>query len=181
MQSLLLPVEAAVLGPSERAYWRLTEPLWERVGLKEPRIIARPSVFVLPKGCSLKGERLADLEPLRDGNWEAFSSPNSALPSHRLGQMPSDPNWGLIIGDRFTKELDRTRHRMERLDRRWMRDLAARQFGMDPEHLRQRLFPFGKAQERVLPGLFWLRDRALIHRILESMDGSRSLILVEES
>ncbi|MDR3683338.1 MAG: bacillithiol biosynthesis BshC, partial [Geothrix sp.] len=33
MQSLLLPVAAVVLGPSERAYWRLCEPLWERVGL----------------------------------------------------------------------------------------------------------------------------------------------------
>ena len=28
MQSLLLPVSAVVLGPSERAYWRLCEPFW---------------------------------------------------------------------------------------------------------------------------------------------------------
>lgn len=180
MQSLMLPVEAAVLGPSERAYWRLIEPLWERVGLNAPHIIARPSVFVLPKGCSLKVDRLADLDALRDGRWEAFSSPNGTLPSHRVGDVPPDSSWGPTLGTRFTKELDRTRHRLERLDRRWIRDLAAHQLNMDPERLRQRLFPFGKAQERVLPGLFWLRDETLIHSILESMDGSRSLILVEE-
>ena len=180
MQSLMLPVEAAVLGPSERAYWRLTEPLWERVGLNAPRIIARPSVFVLPKGCSLKAERLADLDALRDGRWQAFSSPNDTLPSHRVGDVLPDSSWGPTLGTRFTKELDRTRHRLERLDRRWIRDLAAHQFNMDPERLRQRLFPFGKAQERVLPGLFWLREETLIHSILESMDGNRSLILVEE-
>lgn len=181
MQSLMLPVEAAVLGPSERAYWRLAEPLWERVGLKAPHIIARPSVFVLPKGCSLKADGLADLDALRDGRWQAFSSPNGTLPSHRVGNMPPDSSWGPIIGARFTKELVRTQHRLERLDRRWMRNLAAQQFNMDPERLRQQLFPFGKAQERVLPGLFWLRDETLIHRMLKSMDGSRSLILVEES
>ena len=180
MQSLMLPVEAAVLGPSERAYWRLIEPLWERVGLNAPHIIARPSVFVLPKGCSLKVDRLADLDALRDGRWQAFSIPNGTLPSHRVGDVPPDSSWGPTLGTRFTKELDRTRHRLERLDRRWIRDLAAHQLNMDPERLRQRLFPFGKAQERVLPGLFWLRDETLIHSILESMDGSRSLILVEE-
>ena len=180
MQSLMLPVEAAVLGPSERAYWRLTEPLWERVGLNAPHIIARPSVFVLPKGCGLKADRLADLDALRDGRWQAFSSPNGTLPSHRVGDVQPDPIWGPTLGTRFTKELDRTRHRLERLDRRWIRDLAAHQFNMDPERLRQGLFPFGKAQERVLPGLFWLREETLLHHMLESMDGNRSLILVEE-
>ncbi|MBL0209378.1 MAG: bacillithiol biosynthesis BshC [Holophagaceae bacterium] len=181
MQSLLLPVEAAVLGPSERAYWRLTEPLWEQVGLPAPRIIARPSVFVLPKGCGLKAERLSDLEALRDGQWQTFASPEGALPSHQIEEMPPDPGWGAVLGARFTKELQRTRHRMERLDRRWMRDLAAQQFNMDPERLRQVLFPFGKAQERVLPGLFWLRDEKLLNRMLEAMDGNRSLVLVEET
>lgn len=181
MQSLLLPVEAAVLGPSERAYWRLAEPLWERVGLTAPRIIARPSVFVLPEGCHLKADRLTDLNALRDGHWQTFSSPEGAFPSQRLGEPSPDPGWGSILGARFTKELDRARHRLERLDRRWIRDLATHEFNMDPERLRQRLFPFGKAQERVLPGLFWLQDEFLIHRILKSMDGDKSLILVEES
>lgn len=181
MQSLMLPVVAAVLGPSERAYWRLTEPLWERVGLKAPRIIARPSVFVLPKGCHLEAESLSDFETLREGQWQAFSTPMGSPPSRRLEAVPPDPGWGPILGARFTQELDRARHRLERLDRRWMRDLAAHRFGMDPERLRQQLFPFGKAQERVLPGLFWLRDEALLNRILESMDGSKSLVLVEES
>ncbi len=181
MQSLMLPVAAAVLGPSERAYWRLTEPLWEQVGLKAPRIIARPSVFVLPKGAHVEASKLSDLDALRDGRWQAFSHPENRLPSQRLGDSAPDPSWGPAIGSRYAKELGRTRHRLERLDQRWVRDLAAQQFNMDPERLRQRLFPFGKAQERVLPGLFWLRDKLLIRRILESLDGNRSLILVEES
>lgn len=181
MQSLMLPVEAAVLGPSERAYWRLTEPLWERVGLRAPRILARPSVFVLPRGCGLRAERLEDLDALREGRWQAISNPIGTPPSRRLEAIPPDPDWGPLLGVRFTKELDRARHRLERLDRRWARDLAAARFSMDPERLRQRLFPFGKAQERVLPGLYWLRDEALVQRILESMDGRKTLILVEES
>ncbi len=181
MQSLMLPVEAAVLGPSERAYWRLTEPLWEIVGLTAPRIIPRPSVFVLPHGCVLMAERLADLDDLRDGDWQTFASPKGSPPSRAIGAVPPEPSWGPVLGARFTKELDRARHRLERLDRRWIRDLAAHTFNMDPERLRQQLFPFGKAQERVLPGLFWLRDESLIHRMLKSMDGDRSLILVEES
>ena len=178
MQSLLLPVEAAVLGPSERAYWRLTEPLWDLVGLPAPRIVARPSVFVVPKGCALAGHQLDDLQ---NGRWENFCNLTGEMPSHRLGEIPPEKGWGTFIGARFDKELARTRSRLRRLDRRWMRDLAASQLGMDPEHLRQALFPFGKPQERVLPGLFWLRDEALIARICDSMDGNSSVILVEES
>ncbi|MDE3245965.1 MAG: bacillithiol biosynthesis BshC [Acidobacteriota bacterium] len=181
MQSLMLPVEAAVLGPSERAYWRLTEPLWERVGLTAPRILSRPSVFVVPQGCVLNAQRLSDLDALREGDWQAFASPKDRPPSQALGMVVPDPSWGPLLGARFTQELDRARHRLERLDRRRIRDLAAETFNMDPERLRQRLFPFGKAQERVLPGLFWLRDETLIRRIFESMDGDRSLILLEES
>ena len=79
MQSLLLPgIQAVVLGPAERAYWRLAEPLWERVGLEPPRIVARPSVFVLPPGAVLAG---GQLDALRDGRWEAFAAAPPALPS----------------------------------------------------------------------------------------------------
>ena len=180
MQSLLLPVEAAVLGPSERAYWRLAEPLWDRLNLPAPRIIPRPSVIVLPKGSKVSADQLEDL---RQGNWRSFSTLESVLPSQRMGMgiVPPDLAWGPAIGLRFTRELDRTIKRLERLDRRWMRDQSTTRFGMDPEHLRQRLFPLGKAQERVLPGIFWLRDEALIQRILGGMDGKANLILVEES
>ncbi len=178
MQSLLLPVAAAVLGPSERAYWRLAEPLWDLVKLPTPRIIPRPSVIVLPKGCTVNADQLDDL---REGNWRAFSAAGTGLPSQGLVISKSDPAWGPALGLRFTKELDRTRKRLERLDHRWMRDQSSARLGMDPEHLRQRLFPFGKAQERVLPGIHWLRDEALIHRILDGMDGRTNLILVEES
>lgn len=177
MQSLLLPVEAAVLGPSERAYWRLTEPLWERVGLKAPRIIARPSVFVVPKGCGLQGGQLGDLQ---NGRWKKFASWTGEMPSQRLGDIQPDPDWGSSLGLRFEKELARTRVRLERLDQRRVRDLAAAALGSDPERLRQALFPFSKPQERVLPGLFWLRNEALLSCICDSMDGNTNLILVEE-
>ncbi len=181
MQSLLLPVEAAVLGPSEREYWRLAEPLWELVGLKVPRIIPRPSVFVLPTGCRLKAEHLSDLNTLRDGCWQTFSGNEGTFPSQRLEAASPDLAWGPTLGARFTKELDRARHRLERLDRRWLRDRATHEFNMDPERLRQQLFPFGKAQERVLPGIYWLRDEKVLQKILANMDGNRSLVLVEEA
>ncbi len=177
MQSLLLPVQTVILGPSERAYWRLTEPLWEFVGLASPRIMARPSVWVAPKGSQLVREQLEDL---RQGRWQAFSNSESSLPSHRLPAVPADPDWGLSLGHRFRKELERSRKKLETLDRRRLRDLAAAVLGLDPEHLRQFLFPFGKPQERVLPGLFWLREEALLQRILAGMDGRTDLLLLEE-
>jgi len=70
MQSLLLPdLAAVVLGPAERAYWRLTEPLWERVGLAPPRIVCRPSVYVLPPGLALDEGQLEALRRGRGSRW----------------------------------------------------------------------------------------------------------------
>ena len=178
MQSLLLPVTHAVLGPSERAYWRLAEPLWERVGLAAPELVPRPSVMVLPKGLALEP---GQLEELREGRWEAMAPRPGALPSSLLGHPMADPAWGEALGERFRRELGRARARLGRLDRRLLRDLAAASLGMDPERLRQRLFPFGAPQERVLPGVYWLRDEALLDRMLEGLDGSQPLLLLEES
>ncbi len=178
MQSLLLPVTHAVLGPAERAYWRLAEPLWERVGLIPPEVLPRPSVVVLPQGLRLDPEQL---EELREGRWEGFAPHPGPLPSSCLGHPLPDPAWGEALGARFQMEFGRARARLGRLDRRWQRDLAAANLGMDPERLRQFVFPFGLPQERVLPGLFWLRDEALLDRLLAGLEGSRPLLLVEES
>jgi len=177
MQSLMLPVTHAVLGPAEQAYWRLAEPLWERVGLVCPELMPRPSVMVLPKGLRLDSERL---EELREGRWEAFAPRPETLPSGRLGHPMPDPAWGEAMGVRFQRELGRTRARMGRLDRRLLRDLAAANLGLDPERLRQRLFPFGSPQERVLPGILWLRNEALLDRVLNGMVDFQPLLLVEE-
>jgi hypothetical protein len=178
MQSLLLPVTHAVLGPAERAYWRLAEPLWERVGLAPPELVPRPSVVVLPKGLLLDP---GQLEELREGRWEAFAPRPGPLPSSLLDHPSPDPAWGESLGARFQKEFGRARARLGRLDRRLLRDLAEARLGMDLERLRQHIFPFGAPQERVLPGLFWLRDEALLDRLLDGLDGSQPLLLVEES
>jgi hypothetical protein len=179
MQSLLLPgLAAAVLGPAERAYWRLTDPLWERVGLAPPRIVPRPSAFVLPPGADLAPERLEDL---RLGRWEAFLERSPALPSGALGDPRPDPAWGPDLGRRFRRELERARLRLGGLDRRLRRDLARRALGRDPERLRQALFPLGRPQERVLPGLFWLRDDSLLDRLEAALGGDDPLVLVEAS
>ena len=179
MQSLLLPgLEAVVLGPAERAYWRLTEPLWERVGLTPPRIVARPSAYVLPRGLALTA---AQLEPLRHAHWQAFAEPGSALPSHALPALAADPAWSPALAQRFQRELIRTRQRLEKLDRRLHRDRAALALGGDPERLRQALFPLDRPQERVLPGLFWLRDEALLDRMGTALDSGAKIILLEES
>lgn len=176
MQSLLLPVTHAVLGPAERAYWRLAEPLWERVGLRPPEVLPRPSVVLLPRGVDLEAHQL---EALREGRWEAFSGLAFALPSERLGHPLADPAWGEAVAGRFRAELGRSRARLARLDRRLHRDAAGHRLGGDPEALRQRLFPFGRPQERVLPGLPWLRDEALLERLLAGLDGTAMMVLLE--
>lgn len=178
MQSLLLPVEAAVLGPAERAYWRLCEPLWDRVGLPAPRILPRPSVLVLPRGLRI---RKGQLPPLQAGDWAAFATQDGRLASDALGAPAPDPAWPEALRRRFEAEVARTRSRLLRLDRRLHRDAAAAALGLDPERARQALFPFGRPQERVLPGLDWLRDEGLLDRILGHMDGRTDLILVEAS
>ncbi len=179
MQQLLLPATAAVvLGPAERAYWRLTEPLWERVGLAAPRIVPRPTVYVRPRGAALDS---GELDALRNGDWGAFATA-SRLPSASVSLAPdATGQWSESLQARARQELERTRVRLARLDRRLLRDLAARRFGMDPERLRQALFPFGRAQERVLPGLFWLRDGALLDRMEAALGSGGGILVVEES
>lgn len=178
MQSLLLPgLAAVVLGPGERAYWRLTEPLWVRVGLEPPRIVDRPSVYVLPRGLDLGEGRL---EALRAGRWEAFAGAPPPLPSAALADLRPDPGWSAALADRFQRELARTAQRLQKLDRRLSRDLAARTLGRDPERLRQALFPLGRPQERVLPGLFWLRDEGLLDRMQAGLAEGSMLVLLEK-
>ncbi|MDP2874741.1 MAG: bacillithiol biosynthesis BshC [Holophaga sp.] len=177
MQSLMLPVTHAVLGPAERAYWRLTEPLWEKVGLTPPLIVPRTSAFVIPPGLELE---LTQLDALRTGFWEAFLLDSPPLPSQMLNGNP-DPLWGPGVGNRFRQELARARHRLLKLDRRLHRDQVAQALGEDPERLRQRLFPFGKQQERVLPGAFWLRDEALLDRLLLALGSGEPRVMVEAS
>jgi len=178
MQSLLLPgLAAVVLGPGERAYWRLTEPLWERVGLAPPRIVDRPSVYLLPPGLALTP---GQLEALRDSRWEAFLGQPAALPTQALAGLRADPDWNPALAQRFMRELARSRQRLLKLDRRLQRDLAARVLGQDPERLRQSLFPLGKPQERILPGLFWLRDEALLKRMEAGLATGSMLVLLEQ-
>ena len=50
-----------------------------------------------------------------------------------------------------------------------------------PEHLRQLLFPLGRPQERVLPGLFWLRDAALLTRMEAGLEAGSMQVLLEQS
>jgi hypothetical protein len=177
MQSLLLPgLAAVVLGPAEKAYWRLTEPLWQRVGLEPPRIVDRPSVYLLPRGLALAP---GQLDALRQARWDLFQEPAAVLPSRALGGLQPGPDWGPALGARFRQELDRTRQRLAKLDRRLQRDRAALTLGRDPERLRQLLFPLGRPQERVLPGLFWLRNELIIEQMEARLSAGDLLVLLE--
>jgi len=177
LQSLLLPVSAVVLGPSERAYWRLCEPLWTRVGLVAPRIIPRPSVFVLPNGIHLGSDQL---ETLRLGAWDRLAAWPGSLPTAQVQAVDPDPAWPGPVQVRFQREQVRSRLRLAKLDHRLHREAATRLLGGDAERLRQALFPFGAPQERVLPGAPWLRCGALLDAILKRMETSDSVLLVEE-
>jgi hypothetical protein len=177
MQSLLLPgLAAVVLGPAERAYWRLTEPLWERVGLAPPRIVGRPSVYVLPRGMALAE---GQLEALRQGRWQEFAGAPGPMPSAALEGLSPAPHWTPALAGRFTRELARATQRLAQLDRRLLRDRAAAALGRDPERLRQWLFPLGRPQERVLPGLFWLRDEKLLDRMQAGLGEGAAVVLLE--
>ncbi len=178
MQSLMLPVTAVVLGPSERAYWRLCEPLWDRVGLTAPRIIPRPSVYVVPPGLRVSPDQL---EALRLGAWDRLVFWPGVLPSETFRPTDPDPSWPEPLQTRFRQEQTRSRDRLTKLDRRLHREAVAGALGGDPERLRQALFPFGKPQERVVPGAPWLRNGALLEAILKRMDGATPVILVEET
>lgn len=177
MQSLMLPVTHVVLGPAERAYWRLAEPLWERVGLAPPDTLPRVMVHTLPRGSRLN---TLQLEALRAGFWESFIDQVPPLPSRALAALQPDPTWGSEVGSRFRNDLAQARHRLLRLDRRIFRDLASRAVGMDPERLRQRVFPLGRPQERVLPGVCWLFRESLLDAILKGLAEGQSPVLVEE-
>jgi hypothetical protein len=177
MQSLMLPVTAAVLGPSERAYWRLCEPLWDHVGLTAPRIIPRPSVFVMPPGFHLEA---GQLEALKQGAWDRLATWPGPLPTAQFRASDPDLAWPETVQVRFRREQTRSRERLVKLDRRLHREAAARWLGGDPERLRQTLFPFGAAQERVMPGVPWLRNGNLLDAILERMKDAVPVILVEE-
>ena len=177
LQSLMLPVTAVVLGPAERAYWRLCEPLWETVGLSAPRILPRPSVFVIPPGFKVAPTQL---EALRMGDWGALQAWPGVLPSGQFTPPAPDASWPEHLQDRFQRELARTANRLGKLDHRLHREAAGVVLGGDPERLRQALFPLGRAQERVLPGVPWLRSEALLDAILEQMDGATPLLVVED-
>lgn len=175
MQSLLLPVTHAVLGPSERKYWRLCEPLWERVGQPAPELVPRPRVVLMPADLDLPLDRLGDLQA---GRWEAFVQ-SQVLPSLGLQAPRMTPLWGEALSKRVMDEWHRFEARVKRLDRRFQRDQLARQWRRDPEHVRQALFPLGRDQERLLPGAPWLRDPALLARILRAFDAGGALVRVE--
>ncbi|HEX7553529.1 MAG TPA: bacillithiol biosynthesis BshC, partial [Geothrix sp.] len=164
MQSLMLPVTAVVLGPSERAYWRLCEPLWERVGLAVPKIIPRPSVFVVPKGFQVKTDQL---DALRHGAWDRLATWPGILPTKQFQATDPDPAWPEPLRLRYRREQARSLERLAKLDRRLQREAAGSVLSGDPERLRQALFPFGVPQERVMPGVPWLRNGALLDAILE--------------
>jgi hypothetical protein len=159
MQSLLLPVKVVVLGPAERVYWRLTERLWDRVGLEAPQILQRPTVFVISDESS---DISADeLEALRLGQWESFASVTPLKPSAIIFPE-ADEAWGYAVNKRYQAEIKRLQTRLKRLDARLAKEAAEKRIGKNIEKLRQMLFPFNKPQERVLPGWYWLRNLSLL-------------------
>jgi hypothetical protein len=174
MQSLLLPVEAVILGPGERAYWRLIETLWDSIGLKAPEILPRPSVFVLDGDCNISVD---ELESLRLGYWEAFGSADSVLPSALPFPKP-DMSWSDAVSGRYSAEIIHLQKRLKRLDSRLTKERAEKRVGKNIERLRQTLFPFGKAQERLMPGWYWLKNKILLEAMLRAMESGEQTYII---
>jgi hypothetical protein len=178
MQSLLMPVKAVILGPGERAYWRLLERIWECVGMDAPEILPRPNVFVIPGG---HYEISTDeLEPLRLGRWEVLSPGQSLKPSTIPFPEP-DESWGGNIIKRYQAEIGRLQSRLKRLDVRLARDTAEKRLGANLEKLRQALFPFDKPQERVIPGWHWLQKPALLDAMESAMEKPADVYIIKGS
>jgi len=129
----------------------------------------------MPGDLDLPLDRLGDLQA---GRWEAFVQ-SQVLPSLGLQAPRMTPLWGEALSKRVMDEWHRFEARVKRLDRRFQRDQLARQWQRDPERVRQALFPLGRDQERLLPGAPWLRDPALLARILRAFDGGGALVRVE--
>lgn len=175
MQSLALPVEAVILGPAERGYWQLIERIWDRVGLKVPEILPRPTVFVVDDDSP---EISADmLEALQLRQWEAFGQAMHIKPSALTFPEPNS-GWSDAVSGRYQKEIERLQTRLKRLDLRLEKEMAGKQIGADIEKLRQKLFPFNKFQERVIPGWYWLKNHALLERIEKAMMADKELYLI---
>ena len=86
-----------------------------------------------------------------------------------LAREPDEAVIGVRDGEEFTLNILSYRHRGLRVDH------------LNAHHrATQALFPLGRPQERVLPGLPWLRNGALLDAILDRMDGSQPVILLEE-
>jgi len=98
-----------------------------------------------------------------------------------MDQLHPNPEWGPELSQRYQQTLSWTRRKLQKLDRRLHRDRAEATLGMDPERLRQKLYPCGKPQERVLPGALWLRDEALLDRMLDALMEPEDILFVEES
>jgi hypothetical protein len=177
MQSLLLPVEAVVLGPGERAYWRLTETIWDNVGLEAPEILPRPSIFVLDDDYDISVD---ELEALRLGHWETFVSAGSVLPSGLSFPEP-DISWSDAVGVRYRTEVFRLRKRLKKLDFRLAKECAEKRVGKNIERLRQTLFPFGKLQERVMPGWYWLKNKPLLDTMVKAMENGERTYVIRSS
>jgi hypothetical protein len=175
MQSLLLPVKAVVLGPAERVYWRLTERLWDRVGLEAPQILPRPSVFVLSDDSF--DISVDEVEALRLGQWELFAPAASIKPSAMPFPEP-DEAWGKAVNKRYRGEIRRMQTRLKRLDAHFAKEVAEKRIGKNVERLRQMLFPFNKPQERVLPGWYWLRNPSLIDAIETALTNREQIYLI---
>jgi hypothetical protein len=178
MQSLLLPVEAVVLGPGERAYWKLLERVWDSVGLNAPEILPRPTIFVIPDGASELSPE--ELEPLRLGQWDALAPALTMKPSAMPFPKPIE-SWGNAITKRYSAEMGRLQTRLERLDARLARDAAEKRLGANIEKLRQELFPFNKPQERVIPGWHWLQKPALLDAMENAMEKPAGVYVIKEN
>ncbi|MFM8234496.1 MAG: bacillithiol biosynthesis BshC [Holophagaceae bacterium] len=175
-QSYIHDVHTVILGPSEFSYWQLIEPLWEVLGIKKPKIKIRPSLWTIPAHCSLEIEHIP---LLRQGNWQALLPKEISLPSRSLSFTPSS-NWDPDTRLRINQELERTKERLEKIDRKIQRTVVHQILGEDPEILHQYLFPLEKDQERVLSGAPWLLDTHALGRVAESLSHGSPLVIMKE-
>lgn len=171
LQDWLLPVAAAVLGPSEAAYHGQLCPLFEYFHRRLPIIVPRESWVLAPDSSFLDAGELQELLRVTPEEW--FSDRIMNLADEKLkGRIEQHHDSylerlsllidSLPISRDARETLTERAEKMQEQEKRWMLKqirkslIAEAEAAVDYHHITRMLRPLGKQQERVLLPWYFL-------------------------
>lgn len=166
----ILPAVAYVAGPGEIAYFSMVSAAADALDVPVPVVVPRWSGQIVPREIADILDRLGiAADELRDPHAAEARLARAALPANATGALASlraavdrdvRPFAGLLTPEALEGARTQLQHRLDRIERRLL--AAVKHRGADTQRLvgeaRGVLFPFGKAQERVLNAVpMWCR------------------------